>query len=283
MKQMFGTVTIVGLGLLGGSAAMAAKKHGLASRVIAVGRRSMADAVNAGVVDEETTNIADAVSRADFVLLCAPVETIRMQLREVMTHAKPGALITDAGSVKEKLVAEAAQIESAAHFVGSHPMVGSHVTGWQNGRANFFEGGIVYITPTQMTNLPAAARVGAFWRRLGAKVVYTDAKRHDYLCALLSHVPHFVAVALMEHLRKSREDIALIRYLSGQGLRDTTRIAAGSPPMWEEIAVQNHDNIADLLEQYAHIASDLAASLRRKDYEAVSRVLAHAANLRASL
>ncbi|MCC6548099.1 prephenate dehydrogenase [Candidatus Sumerlaeota bacterium] len=283
MKRMFDTVAVVGLGLLGGSAAMAVKKEALASRVIAVGRRSMADAVTAGIVDEETTDIAGAASRADLVLLCAPVETIRMQLREVMQCVRPDAIITDAGSVKEKLVLDAADIPSAGHFVGSHPMVGSHLTGWQNGRADFFKGGIVYVTPSAATHLPAAARVGTFWRRLGAKVVYTDAKRHDYLCALLSHVPHFAAVALMEHLRKSREDIALIRYLSGTGLRDTTRVAAGSPVMWEEIAVQNHDNIADLLEQYAHIAADLAGSLRKKDYEAVSRVLAHAASLRSSL
>lgn len=279
----FGTLVIVGLGLLGGSLALAARERGLVSRIIGVGRRDLSDAVAEGVVDEGTRNLAEAAGRADILVLCSPVETIRAQLPEVMGKVAPGTLVTDVGSAKQHIVREAESIGSAGQFVGSHPMVGSHLTGWRNGRVDLFERGLVYITATERSDLDGVARIGKFWQLLGARTVYIDPARHDYLCALLSHVPHLVAVSLVEHLRQSREDINLIRFLSGNGLRDTTRIAAGSPQVWREICEQNGEAIAPLLEAYSRIASEVASAVRGGDFARIESILEQAATLRGKI
>ncbi len=278
-----GTLVIAGLGLLGGSVAMAARAAGLATHIIAVGRRDLTEAVEAGVVDEATRDLEGAVRRADFIILGAPVETIREQISLVMRNAPAGAIVTDVGSTKQRLVAEAEAVDSDAHFVGSHPMVGSHLTGWKHGRPSLFENGIVYTTPTMKTDLLAAARVGRFWQALGAKSVFVDPRRHDYLCALLSHVPHLAAVTLVEHLRQSREDVNLIKYLAGNGLRDTTRIAAGSPQVWAEICEHNSEAIALLLERFSQLSGELARAVRARDAAALNRVLEDASSLRNKL
>jgi prephenate dehydrogenase len=202
----------------------------------------------------------------------------------VLRNARPGTVVTDVGSTKASLVAEAERTASArAHFVGSHPMVGSHLTGWKNGNADLFVGGTIYVTPTEKTETGAAAKVAAFWEALGGNVVFTGPQRHDELASLLSHVPHMVAVALVELLEKSAEDPHFLKRLAGSGLRDTTRVAMGSSQMWREISEQNGETIAGHLDAMAERITLLAEAIRRGDFAALESRLERAAELRAKL
>jgi prephenate dehydrogenase len=273
---------IIGLGLLGGSAAMAAQRRGLTSRIIALARpgRGHDEAVEAGVIDGYTFDLEEGLAEADLVLLAGPVEKIRECLPDVLQKSQPGTIVTDVGSTKASLVEEAERIQGRAHFVASHPMVGGHLTGWQNGNADLFVGGTVYITPTEKTDLAAAGKVAAFWEALGGKLVFTHPRRHDQLASLLSHTPHMAAVAIVEQLRVSGEDPYFMKRIAGNGLRDTTRIAMGSSQMWREITEQNGAAIADHLDELAVHMQSLASVIREGKFQELEDCLERACELR---
>jgi len=281
-EERIKTMLIVGLGLLGGSAAMAARSTGIARRVIAHSRAGAPhiEAANAGVIDGYTENLTAAVAESDFILLCQPVDAIAQILPTVMAAARPGTVVTDVGSTKGSLVEVADSIQSEAAFVGSHPMAGSHLTGWRNGRPDLFAGATTYVTLTKETNLAAVGRVTRFWKLLGSRVILTDPQRHDRLVALLSHVPHMTAAAIMRHLEASGEDPAFMKLLSGNGLRDTTRIAAGSPIVWREICQHNAPQIARQLRELGAIIERLAVSIEHGRLDEVEAELSAAALLR---
>lgn len=241
---------------------MALRGNGLARRIVSVSRRPMDEAIEFGLVDAATDDLAAASREADLIVLCTPVEVIREQLPTVLRAARAGTLVTDVGSTKLRLVEFAESLEGGANFVGSHPMAGSHLTGWRAGSPTLFRGAVCHVTATECTDLAAVARVGALWRAVGARVVHLHPRRHDYLCALVSHLPHMTAVSLSETIRRSREDPALLRVVAGNGLRDTTRVAMGSGAVWSEIAAHNGENIANLLDQVAATATGLAERIR---------------------
>ncbi len=262
---MIQNLAIAGLGLLGGSIALAARERGLARQIVAVGRRDYPDAVEAGLIDSYTQDLAGAASEADLLVLCTPVEKILEQIPVAMEAAKQGGIVTDVGSTKRRLVEAAERVTSRGTFVGSHPMVGSHLTGWRHAEVDFFQRGITYVTATEKTDLCAAASLGAFWEALGARTVYVHPRRHDHLCAMLSHVPHMAAVSLIQLLAESREDPALLRVLSGTGLRDTTRIAKGSADVWSEICHHNAAEVADQLSDLSRVIQEFSELIREGD------------------
>lgn len=276
---------VIGLGLLGGSAAMAVRQQGMARRIIALCRATAPHEVakSHGVIDDYTDNLEEALAEADFILLAYPVEEIRKILPRVLAAAKEGAIITDVGSTKGVLVEEADAVQTSAHFVGSHPMAGSHLTGWENGRVDLFNGQTTYVTLTDKTSLSAAARVALFWQTLGSRIVMTHPKRHDRLAALLSHVPHFAAVALIQNLQKSHEDVQFLKLLAGAGLRDTTRIAMGNGQMWTEICHHNGPAIADLLRQTARQLEEFADTIVNGEIDDLKSELEAIAQLRQML
>lgn len=263
MSERIDNLAIVGLGILGGSIALAARERGLAARITAVGRRDYPEAKEAGLIDVYTRDLAAAAAEADLMVLCTPVEKIEEQLETVMPAVRSGALVTDVGSTKLRLVEAAERIPGEGSFVGSHPMVGSHLTGWENADGALFARGITYVTATEKTDLEAVARVGAFWEALGARTVYIHPHRHDFLCALLSHVPHMAAVALMQLIADTHEDPEALRVFAGTGLRDATRIAMGSPDVWAEICGHNRREVAKQLDHLAAIIQKQASDIRQ--------------------
>ncbi|CAN5367284.1 prephenate dehydrogenase [soil metagenome] len=273
---------VIGLGLLGGSVALAAREKGLAHRISALSRPGAPHdrAKAAGLIDSFSEDLEASVAAADFILLAQPVEAIRKIIPAVLKSAKPGAIITDVGSTKSVLVAAAETVSTPAFFVGSHPMAGSHVTGWDQGRADLFHSATTYVTVTEKTDLSAAARVALFWETLGARVIITHPKRHDELAALVSHIPHLAAVGLMQFLAASGEDTHLLQLASGPGLRDTTRIAMGSAQIWSEICAHNAGPIAERLSSVAAELESIAELVRKGDAKKLSAVLEEAAEMR---
>ncbi len=279
------TLAIVGVGLLGGSVALASRRREIARRIIAVGRPegSQHAAAGAGIVDEASNDLAATVSTADIVVLCTPVERIVTDLPVVMEAVREGTLVTDVGSTKATIVAAADVLASRGFFVGSHPMAGSEKTGWRHATANLFEGAPAIVTPSERTSPDAAARCAAFWRALGARPQFLGPTRHDELVALVSHAPHFVAVALAESLRRSGEDPELLARLSGPGLRDTTRVAMGSPEMWLPIARHNARALADALDASSKVLGELSRLLREEKHDRFAEVVEGARSLRQRL
>jgi prephenate dehydrogenase len=251
-------LAIVGVGLLGGSVAKAARADKLARRIVGVGRDAarLQPALDDGTLDAATTDLAAGVRKADFILLAAPVLAIEGLLAQVSRVAPEGSVVTDVGSTKrnivraaERLAAESVRLAAAPagcggrppSFVGSHPMAGSEQSGYRVARADLFRGATVVVTPTERTALGALKQVTEFWEALGARVCSLDPETHDRAVAAISHLPHLIACALVDGVRRV-EPAAL--ELAARGFRDTTRIAAGDPDMWTEIFVANRDALS---------------------------------------
>jgi prephenate dehydrogenase len=265
---------VVGPGLLGGSVAMGARARRLAGEIVAVGRReaSIAPALRAGAVDHATTDLAAALRGADFCVLATPVAVLEGQLQEVWAAAEADVLITDVGSTKGRIVATAKRLAAGRPlaFVGSHPMAGSERAGFAEARADLFEGATVVLTPTEGTDPGALARVRAFWEALGARITVLDPVTHDRAAAAVSHLPHLVADALVDAVL--RMDPAFLD-IAARGFRDTTRIAASSPPIWREIFQDNRVALAEAVAAFRKSLDHLEDMLGAGDAAAVEAEL----------
>ncbi len=236
----FGTVAILGPGLIGGSLALGLAERGLADRLMIYARspRALDEIRLAGVDAELTQNPSEAVREADVVILCVPIEAMAGLVHECRDALKPTALVTDVGSVKGSVDRDLAPLlEDRALWIGSHPMAGSEQAGFSAARANLFVNAAVVITPTPQTRPEAKERAEQFWAALGGRILVYDPKWHDNAIAQVSHIPHLVASLLIGNV--------LDEFLpaAGSGLRDTTRVASGSPELWTEIIWANRTAI----------------------------------------
>jgi prephenate dehydrogenase len=248
----FGTVAILGPGLIGGSLALALAERGLAKRLMIYARSPRAlDEIRLAQVDAELTgNPSEAVRDADVVILCVPVEAMAALVHEFRDALKPTAFITDVGSVKGSVVGEIEPLlEDRALWIGSHPMAGSERGGFSAARPDLFEGATVILTPTKHTPRDAQHRAEKFWTALGSNLAVLSPEKHDQMVAAISHIPHLIAAALVNHA-VTFGDLDL----AAGGFRDTTRVASGSPDLWAEILLANSDAMA---EQVDHLIRDL--------------------------
>ena len=255
---MIQRLAIVGVGLLGGSAAKAARAERLAREIVGVGRDAgrLQPALREGVLDRATTDLEAGVREADFVLLAAPVLAIEGLLGRVWRAAPDGAIVTDVGSTKGGIVRAAERLAAARPlaFVGSHPMAGSEQSGYAVARADLFRGATVIVTPTDRTEPRAAKAVTGLWEALGARVRALDPESHDRIVAAISHVPHAVVSALVDAVAR-REPEAL--EFAARGFRDTTRIAASDPDVWTEIFLANRDAVLASLGRFRGALDEL--------------------------
>lgn len=267
---MIRRLTLVGLGLLGGSVAKAARAEGVAREIVAVGRRreSLEPALKDGVVDHITLNVAEGVRDCDLCILATPVATLASLLHDVWRAAPASAVLTDVGSTKAAIVrtADALHREKPLAFIGSHPMAGSDRSGYHVSRADLFKGALVILTPTETSALPALERVREFWQTLGARVTTLDPTAHDRAVAAISHLPHLVADALVETVL--RMDPRFLDVAAG-GFRDTTRIAASNPTVWREIFQENREALGEALATFRRALDDLDRLVGSEDVPAI--------------
>jgi prephenate dehydrogenase len=269
-------ITIIGVGLLGGSIGLAVKRRKVVSRGGVAGfvRRtaSLKDCEKAGAVDFATTDLLAAVWDADLVILCTPLAQMRPRVREMLPALKRGAIVTDVGSVKAGVVHELEPLvaRAGAHFVGSHPMAGAEKTGVGAASADLFVNAICVVTPTQQSNPAAVRKVEQFWNALGGRTLRLAPEPHDLLVSRSSHLPHVVAAMLANHIlnpANPRHQAALC----ANGFRDTTRIASGSPEMWRDIALANRKNLAKSLAGFIADLHKFQKLLAKADGKAVTR------------
>jgi len=272
---VIGQLAIVGVGLLGGSVAKAARLGGLARRIVGIGRDAgrLRPALDDGTLDLAVTDLDAGVREADFILLAAPVLTIEGLLERVWRAAPDGALITDVGSTKRNIVRAAERFAAtrSLSFVGSHPLAGSEQAGYRVARADLFRGATVVVTPTEATELAALKKTTEFWEALGARVSSLDPETHDRTVAAISHLPHLIACALVDGATRV-EPSAL--ELAARGFRDTTRIAAGDPDMWTEIFLANRDALSATVEAFREALADLQRAIDAGQADALRAVLA---------
>lgn len=276
-------VTIVGVGLLGGSLGQALRERRLAATVCGFVRRSKSatECRNAGAADEATTDLQQAVTGAELIILCTPVASMRSLLKHMAPWLKPGCIITDVGSVKAKVVKELEPVarRAGAYFIGSHPMAGSEQCGVAAARSNLFEGSTCVVTPTVHSNRRALRQVESLWKAVGGTVLRLTPEKHDKIVSRTSHLPYFTAAAMSRLVLDPSRPAEQPRLCAG-GFRDSTRVASGSPEMWRDIALANRREVAQAMAVLIRDLQQLRKVILQANPRALEKRLLEAKKLR---
>jgi prephenate dehydrogenase len=281
---MMPKVTIVGLGLIGGSLGMAIKKKKLA-RVIGLTRdkAKAALAVKKKAVDFASTNIKGIVQDADIIFICYPIHLIIPEIKKIIQFVRPGAIIADVGSTKESIVSSAEKLmPKGIFYVGGHPMAGKEKTGLEYAEADLLKGKNYILTKTNKTNPAALDTLKKFISKIGAKVIVLDPKTHDEIVAGISHMPVAVAASLIDSVHRSRSKDQLIK-LAASGFRDSTRVASGDPSLGADMFTTNKKSILASLKMFKKSLSDIENLIKHGDYEKIRTKLSHIKAFRDSI
>jgi prephenate dehydrogenase len=277
--MFFERVAIVGVGLIGGSFALALKQKGLCRHVVGAGRSAanLALARERGVIDSTEPDAAAAVRGADLVLVAAPVAQFENIFLAIAPQLRPECLLMDAGSTKRDVVAaaRAALGAKAAQFVPAHPIAGAEKSGAAAASADLFRGRRVVLTPLQ-ENRPQDVQAAAdLWTALGARVSRMPPEEHDGVFAAVSHLPHLLAYALVNDISARPNAAQLFGYAAG-GFRDFTRIASSHPEMWRDICTANSDELLQELARYGAELERIGELLRKRDARALEKLFTDA-------
>ncbi len=261
-------LVIFGVGLIGGSVALALKKAGNAPHIVGVGRSesSLNEALKLGVINSLETNIHAACSGADLIFIAAPVAQTKAILQSIQPHLNAKTIITDAGSTKGNVLATAREVLDAqfSQFVGGHPIAGAEKSGVAAAKSDLFISKNVVLTPTPETNIHALAGVAELWQKCGAKVSEMPAETHDSIFAAVSHLPHLLAFALVDDIA-ARPNAAQLFSFAASGFRDFTRIAGSSPEMWRDISLANKTALLSEISAFESELSQLKQLLKNSD------------------
>jgi len=280
----FERIALVGVGLIGSSIALAARKAGLVGTIAGAARtgKTIETARGLGIIDEGFEDPADAVLGADLVVLCAPVGVCGALTERISASLAPGAILTDVGSVKAAIVQDCApHVPEGVHYVPGHPIAGTEKSGPEAGFAELFENRWCILTPPAGTSEVATAQLAAFWRALGSDVEIMSPEHHDLVLAITSHVPHLIAyniVGTAAHLEKVT-DTEVIKYSAG-GFRDFTRIAASDPVMWRDVFLNNREAVLEMLGRFTEDLTALQRAIRYGDGDTLHDLFSNARSLR---
>lgn len=266
---IYDRVALIGLGLIAGSMAHAMRRAGLAGEIVGTARsaetRDIAREI--GLVDRVVDTTTEAVTDADLIVLAVPVGAMGTVATEIAPHLKPGATVTDVGSVKRAVIeAVGPHIPEGVHFVPAHPLAGTEHSGPRSGFASLFDNRFTLIVPAEGADRDAVARLDALWRGMGANTEEMDADHHDLVLAVTSHTPHLIAytmVGVADDLRRVT-DSEVIKY-SAAGFRDFTRIAASDPTMWRDVFLTNKEATLEILGRFTEELFALQRAIRTGD------------------
>lgn len=267
---LFNRAALIGVGLIGGSLALDAKKAGLIGSVAAASRRTetLETAKRRGIADFTTLDVVECVRGADLVVLASPVSAMPGIIKSIADKLDGGAILTDVGSVKGFLVELIEQsVLDPSRYVPGHPIAGSEKFGPEAAVEGLFKGKKFILTPTKNTNRDAALKIRKLWEGIGMNVVEMDPFRHDAVLAVTSHLPHLVAYALVNTLMKEKENEPDILDFTAGGFHDFTRIAASSPEMWRDIFLANRSNLIQVLKKFKAAINEIEDLIGRNDAE----------------
>ena len=269
----FKRLALIGFGLIGGSIARAARAQGLVSEIVATARSetTRARVAELGIVDRVVDTNVEAVADADLVILCIPVGACGPVAQDIGSHLKPGAIISDVGSVKGAVVKDMApHLPKTVHFVPAHPVAGTEHSGPDSGFPELFIDRWCILTPPEGADTAAVERLRAFWAAMGAKVEVMTPEHHDLVLAITSHLPHLIAYTIVGTADELAQVTSseVIKFSAG-GFRDFTRIAASDPTMWRDVFLANKDAVLEMLGTFNEDLSKLTRAIRRGDGDAL--------------
>lgn len=286
MEPYFKKLTVIGVGLIGGSLAMALRKKGMVGEIVGVGRSisNLELAVKLDVINKFTTDPASGVMDADLVVIATPVASVPEVVKKIAACLKQGAILTDVGSVKKTIVKEAEKLlPSGVHFVGGHPVAGTEESGVGAAFPALFENRRCILTPTAKTDKEALKKVKEIWQAAGSEVIVMDAEKHDCILAAVSHLPHVIAYSLVNTVDDVRDfEESILNYSAG-GFRDFTRIASSSPEMWRDICLLNRRAILDMIDRFEEKLSALKKSIEAEEGKKLLNAFKNAKDARDSI
>jgi cyclohexadieny/prephenate dehydrogenase len=279
-RMLFDQITIIGVGLIGGSVGLAAKARGVAGRILGVDREigNVNRAINREAIDSGTTDLAEGVRDSGMVVVCVPVDQIADLILKSANHCYSGTLFTDGGSTKHNVVTRVAgKLPSGIEYIPAHPLAGSEKPGVENAHADLFVNRTTVITPIPGTSEESVERVAKFWQLLGSTLAFMPSEDHDRALAVTSHLPHAVAAAVA-----GATPIDLLSLTAG-GFRDVTRIAAGDPRTWAAIFQANRQSVLPALAAFTDRLSEFQKLLEAGDGAGLVRWLIEAKQVRDAL
>ena len=281
---LFDKVAFIGIGLIGSSIARVMRRDGLAGSISACARSdaTLNAVMDLGLADEVTKDPAVAARDADLVMICTPVSTYGAIAEAIAPSLKPGAIVTDVGSVKASAVkAVMPHLPQGTHFVPGHPIAGTENSGPEAGFDSLFEGRWFLITPPPGTDQDAVDRVAELWKRAGSNIDYLEPEHHDQVLAITSHLPHLIAYTIVGTATDLEDHIKseVVKY-SASGFRDFTRIAASDPVMWRDIFIANRDAVLEMLGRLSEDLAGLQRAIRVGDGDTLEELFSRTREIR---
>ncbi|MEE2999529.1 MAG: prephenate/arogenate dehydrogenase family protein [Pseudomonadota bacterium] len=265
-KKIFKRIALIGIGLIGSSIARRVKRDNLADHISVTARsqKSLDKAVELGFADSVTLEQKDSVKNADLIVICSPIGVYKDIIKNIRTSLKPGAIITDVGSVKQAVIRDLSpHIPEGVQFVPAHPVAGTEHSGPESGFPELFEDRWCIITPTDITNIESIDKVKQFWQSLGSNIEIMEPDHHDLVMAMTSHLPHLIAYTIVGTATDLEKSLAneVIKFSAG-GFRDFTRIAASDPTMWRDVFLNNRDAVLEMLQRFSEDITALQRAIR---------------------
>jgi len=273
---MFKKVCIIGCGLIGSSIARAIKKNKLASKVVSSNRSSSTNKkiMKLNIVDEASSDSKKMVKEADLVIIATPLSSYKNVIIKIKNSLKAGVILTDVGSVKKKVISLIEKnIPKKASWISSHPIAGTEESGPESGFSELFKNRWCILTPSNQSKNQDIKILEKFWKKLGCRVDIMDAKKHDYILSITSHIPHLIAYNIVNTTLKikKKKDRNIIKYSAG-GLRDFTRIAASNPIMWRDIFIHNEKNTSQMIDEFIKNLNDLKKVIKNNNKETLEKI-----------
>jgi prephenate dehydrogenase len=280
---MFNRITILGVGLLGASFALALKKNGLCRTITGYGRdrENLQRAKELSIIDSFETDPASACRDSDLIMLSAPVGSFLGLAKAIAPALKKGAVLTDVGSVKGMLVRDIEKImPETVHYIGGHPIAGSDRSGIDAANSELFRNALCVITPTENSDPSALEKIQNLWKALGSEIIILSPEEHDRIYASVSHLPHLIAYAMINTVAEI--DTSYLGF-GGRGFMDSTRIASSSEELWNDVCLLNRDNLIEALEVFQKKLNVLTRYLKAGDSDSLKAEFRKARRLRENI
>ena len=273
---MFNKVCIIGCGLIGSSLARAIKKYNLSEKIVSSNRSNIVNknVLDLKIVDDSSSDTQKMVNDSDLIIIATPLSSYENVISKIKNSLKNGMILTDVGSVKERVISLVEKaIPKDVSWIPSHPIAGTEESGPEAGFSELFKNRWCILTPSKKAKEKDINTLKSFWKKIGSKVDIMNAKQHDYILSITSHIPHLVAYNIVNtsmNIQKEKQS-AIIKYSAG-GLRDFTRIAASNPIMWRDIFIQNKKNTSKEIERFIANLKDLKNAIENEDSKKLEEI-----------
>ena len=281
---MFKRVCIIGCGLIGSSIARGIKKNKLATKVVSSNRSNSSNkkVIRLKIVDEASSDTKKIVKGSDLIIIASPLSSYKNIILKIKGSLKNGAILTDVGSVKKNVISLIEKnIPKNISWISSHPIAGTEDSGPESGFSQLFKNKWCILTPSKQSNNKDIKLLEKFWKKLGSRVDVMEAKQHDYILSITSHMPHLIAYNIVNTALKikKKKDRNIVKYSAG-GLRDFTRIAASNPVMWRDIFIQNRKNTLKIIDKFVKNLKDLKKAIKNKNEKKLEKIFTKTKKIR---